>query len=297
MRDAYWLARAGHYKSLLDADAPGGAWFRNELRVSRRELANLTFEQDRIWRRSLGSRGNEIDDTYALMSGGRALSENLQLDRQLPPATDLKEVVPIDSIPGITVREFDWQPLVEGLDPQLDPLAPLIPADQHVLFFSSFKALIRVVDETSENGATILNLTQVRGEDAESQSRYETQLGISLDGTARLLGPTIIRSMAITGGDPYLRTGTDVAVLFEAVDAPALLTILLSQASLRAADYPGGQAAEGHDWRCWLRRFRQRGSRHFQLHGDTGRCRDRDQFHRAAGKVDQYLSKEATEPG
>ena len=245
VRDAYWLARAIHYKSLLDADLPGAAWFRNELRVSRSELANLTFEQDRIRRRSLGSSSNEIADTYALMSGGRALSENLQLDRELPPATDLDEVVPVESIPGITVREFDWTPLVDGLDPELDPLAPLIPADQHVLFYPSFKALIRVIDETSENGAPVLNITQTRAEDAESQSRYETQLGISLDGTARLLGPTIIRSVAITGGDLYLRTGTDVALLFESFDAPALLAILLSQADFKAADYPGAKEQKG----------------------------------------------------
>jgi hypothetical protein len=245
VRDSYWLARANHYRIILDDDTPGGAWFRYQLQRSRSELPMLDFEPNRVGRRPIGSRGNEIGDTYALMSGGRALSENLQLDRQLPPSADLEEVIPLSTIAGITIREFDWQPLIQGLDPKLDPLSPLIPADQHVLFFPSFKALIRVADEASINGAAVLNFTQVRAEDAESQKRYETQLGFSLDATARLLGPTIIRSVAITGGDLYLRTGSDVAVLFEAVDAPALLAILLSQAELKTADYPGRTAQQG----------------------------------------------------
>src|SRR5687767_3495487 len=33
---------------------------------------------------------------------------------------------------------------------------------------------------------------------------------------ARLLGPAVVETVAFTGSDPYLRTGSDVAVIFQA---------------------------------------------------------------------------------
>ena len=50
-----------------------------------------------------------------------------------------------------------------------------------------------------------------------------------------LLGPAVAQSVAITGSDPYFRTGTDVAVLFEAADPQALEDLLMAQISLAAA--------------------------------------------------------------
>lgn len=83
--------------------------------------------------------GSDLRDTYALFSGGRAVSENLQLDRVLRRADETEEPsVDIDELEGITVTEIDWTSLTEGLDPEKDPLAGLIPADQHALFFPVF---------------------------------------------------------------------------------------------------------------------------------------------------------------
>ncbi|MDP7205738.1 MAG: hypothetical protein QGH11_09230, partial [Pirellulaceae bacterium] len=120
-----------------------------------------------------------------------------------------------------------------------------VPDDQHVLFFNDFASMIAVMDEAKQNGATILGLGQMQSEDAGSQARYEFQLGLSLNGTVRLLGPQVIRSVAVTGGDLYLRTGTDIAILFEAVNTQALQALLLAQISAQVGTYQGVMAQQG----------------------------------------------------
>ena len=240
----FWLARASYYATLMNQGGPGTAWYRYQFGESA-EAFGVELRQPRAWRRSFGSRGNDIEETYAFMSGGRALAENLQLDRELPAATEREETVDIDSISGITVQEFDWKPLVKDLEPELDPLAMHVPDDQHVLFFNDFASMIAVMDEAKQNGATILGLGQMQSEDAGSQARYEFQLGLSLNGTVRLLGPQVIRSVAVTGGDLYLRTGTDIAILFEAVNTQALQALLLAQISAQVGTYQGVMAQQG----------------------------------------------------
>src|SRR5207344_2754666 len=118
----------------------------------------------------------------------------------------------VASIKGITVRELDWKPLIRNLKPRLDPLAAIIPADQHVLFLPSFAAATRLADEATSQGIPILRLMEPRSEDAQTLERYQRQLGITLSGAARLIGPQMIDSLALTGSDPYFRTGTDIAV-------------------------------------------------------------------------------------
>ena len=93
-------------------------------------------------------RTNELVETYELFTGGRAMSENLQLDRVLPRVQPNETPVKLDSLTGITIQEIDWKPLIKDAKPKLDPLAGMIPADQHVVFFPTFQAAVAMADET-----------------------------------------------------------------------------------------------------------------------------------------------------
>ena len=106
--------------------------------------------------------GNELTSAYDLFSGGRAISENLQLDRALPTRAVNATPVKLSSIEGITIREIDWKPLIKDAQPVLDPLADKIPFDQHAVFFPSFQAALAVVDETKKHDSPILHLAEPR---------------------------------------------------------------------------------------------------------------------------------------
>jgi hypothetical protein len=247
-RTEFLRAKRAYYVSLQEADIPGTAWYRHQVRELNEQLGDSDPNAGNNRRRFFGNRQSGLEQSFAFLSGGRAVSENLALDREIgetPEASESAERVPIDSIEGITIREFNWQPLIEGKQPDLDPLASWIPADQHALFFPSFDAMVTVVDEVVEKGTPLLRIGEPRGEDAMTRERYQKQLGLSLNDATRLIGPRMIDRIAITGGDLYLRTGTDVAVLFETSNPTALRTMLDGMMALSAGEKLGVEPQSG----------------------------------------------------
>ncbi len=245
--DAFQGAKADHYHRLLARNLPGAAWFRHEIRQAEAARGNRNSAQANApaqWSPSNGD--SRLAETYDLLSGGRAISENLQLDRRLAGTQGEAATEDVDKIDGITIAEIDWKPLIKDLKPKLDPLASLIPADQHAVFFPTFSAAVEAIDQAEQQGTPVLYLAEPRSEDAGVKGRYQRQLGLSLSGLGRLLGPHVARSVAITGSDVNFRTGTDVALLFETPNPAMLENLLATQIAMSAAkSSPRPLAGEG----------------------------------------------------
>jgi hypothetical protein len=234
---------------IADGDA-GAAWWRHLRDDASRQL-HEPQPSGPHWHPQIAN----LDDTLSLLSGGRAVAENLQLDRMLPATPDPKEDESQDvaGIKGIEVAAYDWSAAIAGKTPALDPLAALVPADQHALFFPSFTALVEMGDRLDAEATAVLGAFAEPAEEAGTRARYERQLGLPMSDVARVLGPKLIRSVAFTGGDPDLRSGSDVAVLFEPVEPAALLTLLLARVSSATAA-PGVESRsgtlEGVEWQA-----------------------------------------------
>jgi hypothetical protein len=246
-RKSFLFAKRAYYQHLLGRDIPGAAWFRRQVRGTAEELGQTRIEDQQRRRRFFGrTRANDMENTFALVSGGTAVSENLQLDRVLPAAKpDAIETVAIESLSGITVREFDWTLYVKDIDPTLDILSVVIPDDQHALFFPSFQALVDMVDHVDQQGSPVLRAVEPRAEDATTRDRYQQQLCLPLGQVERLFGQQLINSVALTGSDPYFRTGTDVAVLFEAKNSDALTAVIKTRMTLARSDVPDVDVVRG----------------------------------------------------
>ena len=217
------------------ARLPGNAWFRHQAAASQLEVSRRTAESvpRRRCRSNVATR-QRVGTHVRAASGGRAVSENLQLDRVLPTSESAEETFELARLKSITIPELDWSRLNQGPDPRTDRLAALIPADQHAVFFPSLQALISTVDEAVGYGTSVLHWMQPRAEDARSLAHYQQQLCLEIDALSRLLGPRVIQNVAVTGSDPYLRTGTDVAVLFQS-DSPVTLQAFLHARQTAAA--------------------------------------------------------------
>ena len=235
---SFLSARVAHYYHLLDRDIPGGAWFRHQARLTSGEMVRSWVQVPRFPREG-------FLDSYDLFTGGRAISENLQLDRVLPQRPGNETPVKVASLQGITIKEIDWKPLVKEARPALDPLASKIPFDQHAVFFPSFQAAAAMSDEASKHDTPVLRLAQPRAEDAGVVERYQRQLGLSLNTLARMLGPTMVTSAALTGSDPSFPLGTDMAVLLETPEPAMLARLLTTRVALAAADIKGAKPASG----------------------------------------------------
>ncbi len=85
-KEDFYRGKIAYYDDLLGRQIPGGAWFRHQIRLARMEL-NLpsgTEGTQPVVRWQPG-RTDELTATYDLFTGGRAMSENLQLDRDHAP--------------------------------------------------------------------------------------------------------------------------------------------------------------------------------------------------------------------
>jgi hypothetical protein len=240
-REPFYNAKAEHYEALLRRDVPGAAWFRYQANEARKAIGK---QPDEAERQVLAQRRHdEFEATYNLSSGGRAISENLQLDRTLLPRKGAPDLtVAIDSLEGITVTAMDWKPLIAGKKPATDPLAALIPADQHAIFFPTFEAAMTLMDEADRQGTPVLQYAEPRAEDARTKQRYQKQMCLSLTGLGRILGPKVIAGVAMTGSDPYLRVGSDVALLLEPKEGADLHKVLETQIGLASAANGAGAA-------------------------------------------------------
>jgi len=95
----------------------------------------------------------------------------------------------------------------------------------------------KMADQGQASGAGLFQLITQRTEDAAVRERYEKQLCLRLNRVFRMTGPAVIRSVAMTGSDPYLRTGSDVAILFHTPDPDGLAKILQAFQNAEAKKY------------------------------------------------------------
>jgi hypothetical protein len=170
------------------------------------------------------NRDERLDDTIDFFTGMTALNENLQFDRALTVSGDGDATVLLSTLPTLTMREVPWDLMPSAKDPQpkLDLLAQHIPADQHALLLPSFSALTTTMDQGDALLAGPLHVIAGRGEDAGILRRYQRQLGLELNDLSKRFGAQVVEAVAITGSDPFVRAGTDVAILLLAKQ-PALL--------------------------------------------------------------------------
>lgn len=246
----FYLAEFDYYWRLLrEPTVSGKAWFRHQCDEAKAELNKLGEKEGRTTPLlNVVDESGRAASAYDLFSGGQAISENLQINRAMRPTTPAGQAQPsvdIDSLKGITIAKIDWTALLKGADPKLDPLAKLIPADQHVLFFPSFADVIRLSDEAKQSGSLLLKLAALGNNSADTMERYQQQLGLPLSELGRMVGKAAIKNVAVTGSDPYFPTGTDFAVILE-TDHPDVLSGLLSaQIALSAAKNPGATPQSG----------------------------------------------------
>lgn len=200
-------AIASYYDMLAGTDLPGAPWFRRQAEAHGSDLSGVSK-----W----GMRPDfSAGDAFAMFTGGRALAENLRLDDVIAFEEGAGEAIPIDEVAGVTVPAMNFDKVLQRDWPRFDALADAIPEDQFAVFFPSFAGLLRVVDELQADAAPLVQLVDRRAEQSLVRERYEAQLCLQLDGFVRALGPTIVKEVAFTGSDPYMRTGTDVAILLE----------------------------------------------------------------------------------
>lgn len=233
MKDDFLRVKRAYYSHLMNRGVPGGSWFRFQME----QLGDSTNTQAAANFRAMRARPDSLEDTLTFLSGGKAISENLQLDRNLLLTKFEKEGVSVETLGGITVAEIDWAPRIKDKNPVSDPLATLIPADQYAVFIPSLPILNTLIQQMKTKSSTLLPLFEQRSEDSLVFERYQRQLCLPLNDFLASVARNLVKSVAVTSSDPYLRTGTDLAVVLESGSSQALAKIFEGiQATSSAGD-------------------------------------------------------------
>ena len=152
-----------------------------------------------------------------LMTGAVAIEESLQLDRLRGAVRnrDLKADVPLRSVEGVTIKTHPWEKMLAGRRPDPDPIERFVPLDQYAFEASSFASFLELSDWIDEYGSPLLYWMERSAIDSGVKERLERQLCLPASTLARTLGPLVIGRVAATGGDLFLREGSDLTLIFQ----------------------------------------------------------------------------------
>jgi hypothetical protein len=165
---------------------------------------------------------------YETTTGAASLTASLALDRLLAPTAGSrnKRTIEVNDIAGIDVPEHPWKQMMGDKKPAEEPLAGLVPHDHYYVTFKSIRGLLELGDWLDEWGGNILAGYELASRDYGVRPRYQKQLCLESTALARTLGPALIRGVAVTGSDPYVREGSDVSVIFHVNSRRLLLAAL-----------------------------------------------------------------------
>ena len=235
----FFEAKAASYTSLMNGGAAGSAWFRYQAGQALREVSTGANAVPP----AMPGR-NRSEDTFDFFTGGRAIAENLQLDQAMTVTRPAADTVEVDSLAGISVAAMDFATLNKDAAPARDVLASFIPADQHAIFFPSVAAARITFDQFNDSNLPVLQPLIMETRQGLVLEQYQRQLGLHATKLAELLGPQMVKSIAVTGSDPFFPTGTDVAILFDSPNPQALYALLATQIMASSTAVPSVQIAK-----------------------------------------------------
>jgi hypothetical protein len=187
----------------------------------------------------------DLGEMMSLYTGVTSAEEALQTDRGLRVRPDVKAVakartVALSAVEGVPLPSHPWAAMIaeKKLTPKVEALASLAPADALYLHFGdirTFVTLLRDVDRFLAPAARALEMSPGEWGLAE---RYEGQLAVERTGLAEKLGHLAVRSIGVVVGDPLLREGTDVALLFDLENETLLNGVLSTFAANAKTRHP-----------------------------------------------------------
>src|SRR5262245_57263994 len=160
-----------------------------------------------------------------LTTGTTAITQSLALHRlKRAEARDAGErTINVRTVAGINIAEHPWQRMMGEKRPAPEPLAKMVPHDNYYIHFKTYAKFADFGDLLDGWGTTAARAYEMHSREYQLKERYEQQLCLKSTWLGRKFGPLLIKSMAITGSDPYIREGSDVTVLFHVNNRQAFL--------------------------------------------------------------------------
>lgn len=211
-----WASRQNqHFADLLEY-YPGESFFEYLLLQSKDRYGVTPPALARL----LPDRSGSEEGLYRLFSSGLELQQSLQRSSLRSPTRPGDLTIHISQVPQPKIRSLDYAELLkkqleDGKQELLHPAAALIPADQYLLQFNSWKAASDLRSSFQDLGEPLLRLLNEDARDHHLWDKYESQLLISFADLEPLFKSGAVECLAVTGSDFFVAEGTDLSILLQ----------------------------------------------------------------------------------
>jgi len=112
---------------------------------------------------------------------------------------------------------------------EIEPIAARVPQECFYLRFGNFTNYLWFRDFMRHWQGDLGNMIVVESVDRNISERFQQQIAVGESKLARVMGPTVVRDVAIIGLDAYLRDGAAMGILFQANSVALLKNNLSNQ--------------------------------------------------------------------
>ncbi|MGH7135001.1 MAG: hypothetical protein ACREHD_04630, partial [Pirellulales bacterium] len=210
-----WANRQNEYFADLLSYYPGETFFQYCLLQSHDRYGVRPPELLRI----RPPRTDLESDLYQVFTGSLAIQESLQQQSLRGGGQEGYLNVHISQLSPPRLQSPNYAALLEdkakqGVQPQPQTIARLVPEDRYFLNFRSLAAAGELADLTADWGDNLLRLFTVHARDNHLQQKLEDQLCLQRGPLTRLFADEAIGEFAVTGSDPFVMEGSDVTLIF-----------------------------------------------------------------------------------
>ena len=219
--DQWWNEYSGRWKRLCkDPQFPPMAENFLVASLSRR----LNLDPHSSGRRLFGSKNDDLSGLSQLFASE---AYQLKIDREMVMRAETDEPVlqPLPEGPAWPDLDINLAEL-EGVE--IEPLAAHVPEECFYVRFDQFLNYLWFRDLTEKWNGDLQNMIVRRAVDRAADERTQQQLSLKYNAMAKILGPRVVKELAIVGLDPYTTHGAGVGVVMHAKN-----NFLLSQDMMR----------------------------------------------------------------
>ena len=114
------------------------------------------------------------------------------------------------------INEDELPPPAAALPESIEPIAGRVPRECFYMRFGNFLNYLWFRDFMRKWQGDLGNMIVPESVTHDNRERLQRQLGLRESQVARVMGPTVIRDVAIIGLDAYMRDGASMGILFQA---------------------------------------------------------------------------------
>ena len=133
-----------------------------------------------------------------------------------PPQSTERESADVDitTLTGPTVRSHPFEEMLAGRKPAVSPLAAAVPESFYYIRFRSLSKLLELADSSDLWATHLFSQSTQDAYSHQVKQRVQTQLCVESNNLLRPFYDLVVKEVAVTGSDLFLREGSDVTLLF-----------------------------------------------------------------------------------